>query len=61
MTSDSLLVTLLKAGLGIAGAMFFMWGIVYSPRGNYPRYAAVAAVVTGVVTSVLIFLAFRYR
>ena len=55
MTSDSVLVTVLKVGLGIAGPMFVMWGIVYSPRENYRRYATVAAVVTGVVMSVLIF------
>lgn len=61
MTSDSPLMTVLKIGSGIVGPMFVVWGIIYSPRGRYPRYAAVAAVVTGIVMAVIILLTFVYR
>jgi hypothetical protein len=46
-------MTVLKLLVGVAGGMFMMWGIVYSPRGKYPRYAIVAAILTGLCMSVV--------
>jgi hypothetical protein len=46
-------MTVLKLVAGIVGAMFMMYGIFYSPRGRYPRYAAAAAILTGFFMSLV--------
>lgn len=54
---DSLKLILALA-VGIAAAMFRVWGILYSPRGNFPRYAVRAAVFTGIAMGIFLLWAY---
>ena len=53
-------MTWLKAAGGILAAMVAVWPLVYSPRGNGPKYAVAAALLAGLFLLLLVLWAFLH-